>query len=341
MNSLSRPLSRLLRTLIVTVAASFSASAIAATYSNIVVFGDSLSDPGNFFAKTAIPGVIPGFPPPPYVNGHFSNGLTAPEYVAAYAQTNFGISTANFAEGGATTGTININNGRCVVPSAGGCLAAVPSVGLGLQQEITNYLATTPVIAPGTLFFVQGGGNNFFLDAAIGGTANIFAIPTDLQTAVVRLAGAGAQNIVLQNLPDLSRTPYGVGLGAVGQAQVAGAVGLVNAGIAQIWAGLSGIVTGFDTFSFLNQIIANPLAFGITNASTPCITSAVALAANCAGYLFFDDVHPTTYVHQLFSQQLIAVARIPEPSTLALFAVVSFALAMTLRRRRLVRVQAK
>ncbi|MEO7403832.1 MAG: hypothetical protein ABIU95_09210, partial [Burkholderiales bacterium] len=76
MNSLSRPLSRLLRTLIVTVATSLSASAIAAPYSNIVVFGDSLSDPGNFFAKTAIPGVIPGFPPPPYVNGHFSNGLT-------------------------------------------------------------------------------------------------------------------------------------------------------------------------------------------------------------------------------------------------------------------------
>ena len=114
---------------------------------------------------------------------------------------------------------------------------------------------------------------------------------------------------------------------------VAGAVGLVNAGIAQIWAGLAGIVTGFDTFSFLNQIIANPLAFGITNASTPCISSVAALAANCAGYLFFDDVHPTTFVHQLFSAQLIATARIPEPGTLALFAVLSFALVVVLRRR--------
>jgi phospholipase/lecithinase/hemolysin len=311
----------------------FAATSVsAATYSNIVVFGDSLSDPGNLFAKTGIPQAgFPGFPPPPYVGGHFSNGFTAPEYVAAYA-ASLGIATLNYAEGGATTGIANINNNRCV-PSNANCLLRVPPVGLGITTQVQNYLATTPVINPNTLFFIQGGGNNFFLDAALGGFANIQAIPTDLQSIITSLAGRGARNIVLQNLPNLANTPYGVGLGAAGQATVNGAVQQVNAGIAQLWAGFSSIVTPFDTFGFLSGIIANPTAFGITNASTPCILSAAALAANCAGYLFFDDVHPTTFVHQLFSQQLIAVARIPEPGTLALFGVLVISFAMFARRR--------
>ena len=38
-----------------------------------------------------------------------------------------------------------------------------------------------------------------------------------------------------------------------------------------------------------------------------------ALAANCAGYLYFDDVHPTTFANQLLAQQFSLAAAVPEP----------------------------
>src|SRR4029453_12923135 len=45
-------------------------------FSRIIVFGDSLSDTGNFYHLTG------GFPPAPYANGRFSNGPLWIEYLA-------------------------------------------------------------------------------------------------------------------------------------------------------------------------------------------------------------------------------------------------------------------
>src|SRR5690349_25159216 len=45
----------------------------APLYSEMVVFGDSLSDTGNVHAASTAQGLIPD-PPPPYFNGRLSNG---------------------------------------------------------------------------------------------------------------------------------------------------------------------------------------------------------------------------------------------------------------------------
>ncbi len=57
-------------------AAGLLASSAASAYSDIFVFGDSLSDSGNVFAATG------GFPPAPYYDGRFSNGPTYAEDLA-------------------------------------------------------------------------------------------------------------------------------------------------------------------------------------------------------------------------------------------------------------------
>jgi phospholipase/lecithinase/hemolysin len=84
----------------------------AASFSQIYVFGDSLSDPGNDFN-------LSGSPPPPYFNGRFSNGPNWIDYLSQdlglnptpYTKLGVGgvIPTQgiNFAFGGATTGTAN------------------------------------------------------------------------------------------------------------------------------------------------------------------------------------------------------------------------------------------
>src|SRR6185437_1332207 len=92
------------QTALALVLSTYLFSGIAAAqdqYSGIVVFGDSLSDPGNiprFFGLN--------YPPAPYFENQFSDG---PVY-AKYLDGLFGISTPlqDFAIGGAGTGTNNI-----------------------------------------------------------------------------------------------------------------------------------------------------------------------------------------------------------------------------------------
>src|SRR5262245_57408042 len=95
--------------------------AVAVPYTDIVVFGDSLSDAGNFYEANA-------YPPPPYFNGQFSNG---PVWATTFSQ-HFGFSGApssaggqNYAYAGATTGPT-------------GVATTAPSL---LAQE-SSYLAT-------------------------------------------------------------------------------------------------------------------------------------------------------------------------------------------------------
>src|SRR5690349_20324352 len=89
------------------IAAAFAQS----PYSDLYVFGDSLSDSGNAFVATSN---LPGFsqiPGPAYFEGRFSNGFN---YADQLSLRLFGQPTApwldgghNFAVGGATTGTEN------------------------------------------------------------------------------------------------------------------------------------------------------------------------------------------------------------------------------------------
>ncbi len=77
--------------------------ASAGAYSNVFVYGDSLSDLGNIYAVTG--GTIPQSPP--YYMGRFSNGPLAAEYLANTLHTPL----TSFAWGGATTGIGNSGDG--------------------------------------------------------------------------------------------------------------------------------------------------------------------------------------------------------------------------------------
>ena len=77
---------------------------------------------------------------------------------------------------------------------------------------------------------------------------------------------------------------------------------------------------------------ANPSAYGFTNATTSALGDGV-VSGN--GYLFWDDVHPTTEGHGFVTK--IAFAAVPEPSSVALMVSAGVCLAVpgvrALRRR--------
>ncbi|MFB8787365.1 MAG: SGNH/GDSL hydrolase family protein [Potamolinea sp.] len=84
----------------------------------IYTFGDSLSDVGNVYNLTLALKKV-GYPPPPYVNGRFSNGIVWVEYLAKqlklkpvpFTTLPTGVFSSpdgvNFAFGGSSSGLNN------------------------------------------------------------------------------------------------------------------------------------------------------------------------------------------------------------------------------------------
>jgi outer membrane lipase/esterase len=308
-----------LRTLLAAALAFAAAPALAqqAPFSQTVFFGDSLSDSGHFR-----PVLIQLLGPNGALIGRFTTnpGLVWSEYLAAEYGTDATSDNqggTNYAVGGALVGT----------NTAGG-LGPIPS----LKSQVTAYLAANGGHAdPNALYSVWGGANDMF---TITNPANAPAVIGGAVTAEIgivgTLQGAGAQYILVANLPDLGLTPASRAGGAAGMAQgTALATAYNNAlfgGLAS--AGLS--VIPVDTFHFLQEVVADPSAYGLTNVTTPgCLTQPApagssSLFCNPASfanpsvptsYLFADAIHPSTAAHAMLAQ--LAEAMIEGPRQIA------------------------
>jgi outer membrane lipase/esterase len=291
------------------VAAFFlSSTAYAAGISSLVVFGDSLSDTGNLFAETS--GAVP---PAPYFNGRFSNG---PIWVDTLT-SSLGVSANNYAVGGAQTGTTNVNDGLPSGPFG------------GLQDQIADY--TSGPVDTAATHIIWAGGNNFTAIPA-DVPAAIQAAITDLLTAVVNLKAQNVTDIWLINLPDLGLTPrlLDAGLGPQGSALTDAFNGALNAGLAG--AGFTDVDV-FDSAGVLREVVANPGAFGLSNVTEGClfIVACVTNPSVAEGYMFWDDIHPTTVTHDILAQRIEA-ALVPIPAAIWLFASALAALGWVRRR---------
>jgi thermolabile hemolysin len=290
--------------------------AIAATFRQIVVYGDSLSDLGRASLAT-------GGAAPPYstlTGGKFSNGKIWIEYLA----DDLGIRTnpaTNFAVGGATTGTTNTI--QTLIP--------FPVTGLvGIQQEVAN----NSISDPNALYVIWGGANDY-----LGGGITNPAIPvTNLTTEIGTLIARGAKNILVPNLANLGALPSTNG--NIATAGLLNSLTLAhNTGLATSINTLSQLnpsvkLSLLDTNLLFNQIVANPSNFGITNVTDRCLTSS-SVCANPNSYLFWDDLHPTTTGNKLIGDlafQTLTATAVPEP-TMMWGSLVAFSSAIALKRK--------
>jgi outer membrane lipase/esterase len=254
---------------------------LAQNIDGITIFGDSLVDNGNAFKATG--GTVP--PSPPYFNGRFSNGPVWVEGFSTELKLPAG-TTNNFGMGGATSGTANTIN------------IALP----GLTTQLDGFLLTSPQVNPNQLFVIWAGANDYLG----GGITNPATVVGNLSTATQRLIGAGAQQIVVANLPDLGKLFAGlanpvqsVGLTQLTAAHNSGLRASLQA-LSQANPNLSIVPT--DMAALFNEVTINPARFGFNNVTQPCLnTAAGTLCSTPDTYLFWDDLHPTAAGHRLIS----------------------------------------
>lgn len=240
--------------------------------SGITVIGDSLSDTGRTFAAI-------GIPPAPYFNGRTSNGPLWVEYLAPRLRLAYD-PLDNFSWAGANTGRRNVFTG-------------LP----GMLDETDEFLGLLRHKADKKALYVVFGGSNDFIRILVGGEDPMIVIPeavANLVRIVTTLEAAGADHIVVVDLPDIGLTPRAR---LAGPAVAAGATFLsatFNGLLDQALDGLSFPVIRVSSFQLLNAMVANPAAFGLTNVTG----QGIADIANADTYLFWDDIHPTTRAHR-------------------------------------------
>ncbi|HTO06889.1 MAG TPA: SGNH/GDSL hydrolase family protein [Myxococcota bacterium] len=273
-----------------TLCLSFGQPAFAASFDSLISFGDSLSDTGS------------GPATPPGYGGRFSNGPVWEEYLASSLAIP-AASTKDYAIGGATSGTGNVNGTTT-----------------GLLTQVSGFVAAPDHLGSSTLYTVWAGGNDA-IAAALGGgdpvaAANQAAI--NIASAITQLAGTGAQYFLVPNLPNGGLLPLAAQVGAdPTQANLLSLYGnaQLDAALAPLASALGITIYRADVYTLFQAMVANPAAYGLSDVVDPCKTSS-STCANPDQYLFWDSIHPTTVVHSFIGQ--LALAALPEPEVLAL-----------------------
>ncbi|KRG87712.1 esterase [Stenotrophomonas daejeonensis] len=281
-------------------------------FSKTVFFGDSLTDTGYYRP------VLVQLDPSASIVGRFTTnpGWVWSDYLADYYGTNAmpngnGQTGDNYAAGGARVGVDNTNPLNPMLP-------ATPS----LKTQLNAYLTANGGKADANaLYTVWGGANDLFAVAAgAPAQATIGAAVADQVGMVATLEGAGAQYVMVPNLPDIGLTPSSRAGGAVAMAQGTALAKAYNdalfGGLKQ--AGLQ--VIPVDTFSILQEIVANPGSYGFSNVSDMACASASSLTCSplsyaspgaADAYVFADGVHPTTAAHRILGQYAISILEAP------------------------------
>lgn len=309
---------------LLTVGLGFAAMAQAASYSNLFVFGDSLSDIGNDLVITG--GVVPSTTY--YTNGsavgRFTNGLSYADHLAA--GLGLGLSPSvlggnDYAFGGARTGSV---------------AAGLPATALSFNQQIGAFDATHAKADAGALYVLWIGANDLSDAITAAALGNPAAVNTAINNAMLGIGGAiqdlssrGATHFLIPNLPDLSLIPAVNSRGSAGLSALAqGASQAFNAALegTLAQASFSALdIHPFDVYAVQTAITASPSAYGFSNVTSACYTGDVnglarpggpapSVCGNPSSSMYWDYEHPTDALHAVLGAQALAAA-VPEPQS--------------------------
>jgi phospholipase/lecithinase/hemolysin len=301
-----------------------SVAAAQSQYSAVVVFGTSLSDPGNAFVLLGDQNTPADFdlnpfliPSTPYAAGghHFSNGATWIEQLAR------GAGLAGSAKGALGNSSAEASNF-----AVGAARAWEDGVNFNLSRQVNTFLARSgPAVSPTALYVIEMGGNDVrdaFQMYIFGGPTGparaagiINAALTSIAANIQKLYAAGARDFLVWSSPNIALTPAIRSLGPDAGALAIGLTQSFNANLTVVLGNLSALPGAtfrkFDAYQIQHEIVTHPEQFGLTNVTTACITPSVApfSCQDADDFLFWDGIHPTRAGHAILAQEAVQILR--------------------------------
>lgn len=283
-----------------TLAMPVSAQTTDLYFSDLYVFGDSLSDTGN---------IIPWM--------GFTDGNTAVENIAEELGIDLIASEKggnNYAVGGHTSEEI-----LCSITSETGCTLA--SGGPVMFESF--YQRTGGVADPDALYTIIGGGNDVHYVAKGDRTGE--EVADNLVASADALDSYGAQYIIMSNTPDVGMTPGGDSFkdgngNYISREDMSEATDEINSELeAEAKASDSNILL-LDLNLLLKEVMADPRAFGFNldpeDAGSTCMVGSPVpceegntgdiVGDNPEDSIFWDGLHPSSAMHQIASDQIIS-----------------------------------
>ena len=283
-------------------------------FSGIVVFGTSLSDPGNAFVLLGEQGTPPDFmlnplliPSVPYAKGghHFSNGATWVE--------QFGSSVGLEASVQAALGT---EDPQVTNFAVGAARAYHDGVNFNLTRQVDTFLLRSGGVASSQAIYVIEMGSNDIRDSfqiyAAGGNGGpiLQAALGSIAANIQRLYVAGAREFLVWAAPNVALTPAIRSLGPAAGGLATSLTQAFNGGLVQVLAQLSLGLPGvnfarLDAYQLLNVIVADPHVFELADVTTPCVTpeNVPFSCMHADGFLFWDGIHPTRAGHAILARE--------------------------------------
>jgi len=284
-------------------------------FSKLVAFGDSLSDTGNIANATI------NFPYPYYEN-RISDGPVAIDYLAA--------------EIGSTANASQHLNG----PLDGYNYAVAGGNILGddiedLSSQISAYLDRVNDLAdPNALFVVLMGGNDLrgvrsIIDGSVA-NSEIDLILNKLIEQLTRLSNAGVRKLLVSNVANIGRLPETLQRETDDPGVSARATMFTQTYNNQLakkledFADQTGLsVLSYDLYAELENIVANASALGFTQTPVGCFDfdsfdfhPDCLLGQRFDRFVFFDNLHPTSAVHQIIAASMIKLLNKVDSKTL-------------------------
>ncbi|QLC73457.1 autotransporter domain-containing protein [Pseudomonas sp. LPB0260] len=320
--------------------AGLPAAAHAMPYSQLVIFGDSLSDSGQF----------PDSGGPAFPNGgnRFTNrtgpNFNSTEYFAAVSTQRLGAHLGlqalpstpyllqpvtgnpdgtNYAVGGYRTGQILSSittTSETIVP------VGQPGAGTVLRSR-SGYLAEFGRADANALYYINGGGNDV-LQGFITDQTSAAVAAKNLVDGVVALQRAGARTIIVSDLPDVGMTPFGLepqpGFPSGMRAFFSNGASLFNDALATQLSALGGNVIRLNYRGLLSEVQADLVAFGfdplvaqtdVCFSGSGCTADPTwglgGISPNPNKLLFNDGVHPTAAVQQITADYTYSILSAP------------------------------
>jgi len=283
-------------------------------YDTIVSFGDSNSDTGNVYNLTGF-----RWPPSPYYFGRFSNG---PVWVEKLGISNL----INYAYGSATTDN-NLVTGT----------TAFNTIVPGVRQQINIYQNATnlsQINFSRTIYIIWVGANDYYFNVALTPST----VVNSLINGINDLIRIGGKSFLIVNQPPFQAYPalfpdnmsdYFNTLTLVHNSNLSNSIEILQSNFSNLSFYL------FDVYSLITNILNNSLSYGINDTNNCWYTlngTIIPLCTDPSTYLFIDEYHFTTRVHQFIADQVQKLFSTSNGIIQSPFSVIFYIMIFSLKR---------